>query len=822
MKRRRTYTLMIDYLGGDYQMDILHGAEEVISRNDQNLVVAVGRWFDAPKTVDLVQNDVFRHISHPGTDALVIAGGCLSHYVSAERLAQIYAGYLPLPIVSISAKVEGVPCIVVDNRRAQRLVVDHMIEAHDAKRIAYLRGPAASVEANERLEGYKDALSAHGIDFDPTLVIEGNFWVDSGKEAALRLHDSRTQYDTMVAANDYMALGAMEGLKALGLRVPQDVRIAGFDDVQAARMASPSLTTARQPLNRMGALAVELLDQALDSRVVEPCHRLDVELVRRQSCGCGHPTQMDDSSWAGQLVSRFSADGLAALRPKLEQRILSGITSHSDRWPGVIGALLTALIEEVSGSSGHFLTAFHAQLDRCQSRIDILEQFGTIISILRAELLQTFSRLQLIEDLCYSALLMTGEWTSRVQMRALYDQDLAAVLIRSSVERLSAALNNTALGEALEALLPTTKIKSACLSLYDGSGSTERLRAFSVVGTPNADKVRGRQFETAGLAPEGFFSDECRQSFVLMPLSQGETLYGQALFETGDQLSVYTMLREQIGALLRTAELHRLVVEETSRRERAERERLERETEIAQQIQTAILPARLDVPGLEISAIMHPATTVGGDYYDVIPVEGGCYIGIGDVTGHGLLAGMIMMMVQSMITALIHADPTQPPSHVLPPINEAMYDNIRNRLHGTDHVTLTLIKYHRDGRLLLSGAHEAPLIWRKRTGKCERVETPGFWLGAIDDVRPMTHDLEVQLEDGDLLVLYTDGVTESMNGSRELFELNRLTTVVERHGHETPERLCGTITQAISDWSTAQLDDVTLLIARYNTRDGSQ
>lgn len=128
---------------------------------------------------------------------------------------------------------------------------------------------------------------------------------------------------------------------------------------------------------------------------------------------------------------------------------------------------------------------------------------------------------------------------------------------------------------------------------------------------------------------------------------------------------------------------------------------------------------------------------------------------------------------------------------------------------------MTLIKYRRDGSLILSGAHEDALIWRQRSGQCERVNSPGFWLAAIEDIEPLTTDLEAQLEDSDVLVLYTDGVTESMNETREQFGLGRLTAVVERHGPESPAKVCAAVVQAIAAWSTSQLDDVSLLVARY-------
>jgi serine phosphatase RsbU (regulator of sigma subunit) len=173
-------------------------------------------------------------------------------------------------------------------------------------------------------------------------------------------------------------------------------------------------------------------------------------------------------------------------------------------------------------------------------------------------------------------------------------------------------------------------------------------------------------------------------------------------------------------------------------------------------------------------------------------------------------------MIQSMITAAVRANPRQSPATILPVVNRALYDNVRHRLRGNDHATLTLIRYERSGRLLFSGAHDEPLIWRKRTGKCEVVQPPGFWLGAVEDIEAMTQDLEVNIEDGDLLVLYTDGVTEAMNATHEQFGFARLKSLVERRASDGPDALRQGILDAIDEWSTAQIDDVTLLIARFD------
>jgi sigma-B regulation protein RsbU (phosphoserine phosphatase) len=105
-------------------------------------------------------------------------------------------------------------------------------------------------------------------------------------------------------------------------------------------------------------------------------------------------------------------------------------------------------------------------------------------------------------------------------------------------------------------------------------------------------------------------------------------------------------------------------VEEVTKRERAERARLEGEMRIATRIQTGILPKTHEVAGLEISAVMLPAEEVGGDYFDVLPFDGGSWLGIGDVAGHGLPTGLVMLMIQGIVAAATHRRPEARPAQV--------------------------------------------------------------------------------------------------------------------------------------------------------------
>lgn len=253
-----------------------------------------------------------------------------------------------------------------------------------------------------------------------------------------------------------------------------------------------------------------------------------------------------------------------------------------------------------------------------------------------------------------------------------------------------------------------------------------------------------------------------------------------------------------------------------SRQQLVIKERLEQELEISARIQTWMLPRGLDVDGLEVAARMIPATEVGGDYYDVLPVRGGTWIGIGDVAGHGLRSGLIMLMLQSAVSGLARELPLAAPSELLRAVNRVLYDNIRNRLANDEHVTLTLLRYRRDGVLTFAGAHEEILLCRAASGKCELIPTPGPWVGAMEDIGPVTTDTRLQLEEGDVVVLYTDGITEARDESGKQLGLDPLVDTVETYRTEPVERIRDEILRTVARWAPAQEDDMTLVVLRYH------
>jgi LacI family transcriptional regulator len=173
-----------------------------------------------------------------------------------------------------------------DNVAAARMAVEHLIRLGH-RRVATITGPLSMTSSQDRLEGYRQALEAHRLPADETLIAEGDFSEMSGALAARRLLSRSVT--AIFAANDIMAVGALKVLRETGLRVPEDVALIGFDDVPIATAIEPPLTTVRQPIEELGSTAASLLLNLLENPpdTQAPAHRiiLPAKLVVRESCG---------------------------------------------------------------------------------------------------------------------------------------------------------------------------------------------------------------------------------------------------------------------------------------------------------------------------------------------------------------------------------------------------------------------------------------------------------------------------------------------------------------------------------------------------------
>jgi len=256
-----------------------------------------------------------------------------------------------------------------------------------------------------------------------------------------------------------------------------------------------------------------------------------------------------------------------------------------------------------------------------------------------------------------------------------------------------------------------------------------------------------------------------------------------------------------------------------NQRLKAENLRMSAELDVTRRMQQMVLPDHHeleDIADLEISGFMEPADEVGGDYYDVLKEGDRIKIGIGDVTGHGLESGVIMLMVQTLVRGLLLSG-IDNAADFMDIVNRTIYANIQ-RIGSDKNMTLALLDYHH-GTITVTGQHEQVLVVRKN-GSTEWVDTLklGFMVGVVSDIGDFIATQKIHLEPGDGIVLYTDGITEAgcATPKQAPYGEERLREMISNFWHLSAGEICDRIVANVREYAGADyiIDDITLVIVR--------
>lgn len=807
--------------GGDYtyQNEIVLGADHECREHGVDLYCFAGGRLTTSDPRNLVYD-----LCGPGDLNGVILVASTMGPEDGPEVSRLLARFSEVPLCTIGSEHPGVASIGVDNRSGVRELVTHLIERHGRRRIAFIAGP--NRESARRFEGYLEALRRAGLSAPERLRVEGDYTPPSGARAVEQLL-AVGGCDAIVAGNDWMALGALEALEARGLRVPEDVAVIGFDDIEPARFVSPPLSTVRQHPRELGRRAVRRVLSLLQGDADRSALELETAVVYRQSCGCTGPRpNLDlevpsaDDSLLSALGQRRSAwlETVAAAAPRLGPEALDedGTVSIPER-------LVDALLGDLQHGSEHLFPMTVDGVVRQTAHLGPIAAWHHTISRLRCETVthlagsvRAWLRAETVFEQAH--LVISGLAEHAQAKRRLEKENLIRALEEMSVA-VRTALDIPQLRAALASHLPLLRISSLFVARHDElpgpDDCSEALLAYQEEAGLHPEGA-GRIFRTGEVVPTDL-RPPWRHSVMVQPLFFNDQPLGFCVIEIGSRdVSVFKTIPELISTALKAIELARTIVEEATRRQRAEQTRMAQELEIAARIQTGILPSEIRVPGLEIAARMLPATEVGGDYFDILPCDGGCWLGIGDVAGHGLQTGLVMLMIQSIVAATTFTRPSATPAEAWSVLNGVLCENVRGRLGRDEHATVTLLRYREDGHVEFAGAHEDLVIWRAAQRRCEVLETPGLWAGISKRTpRGAIPSSSFVLERGDVLLLHTDGVTEARHRDAGLFGLQRVCQCLSELGDLPAADIVEQLLARLDTWTTRRRDDLTLVVLRY-------
>ena len=274
-RRSMTLGVLLPDLHGEFFSEVIRGIDQAAQRGGYHLIVSGSHN-------DKGEIEAALRAMRGRVDGLVVMSPDID---SAALVANLPSSN---PVVLLNCFVEGdaFDSLTIDNFGGARAMVRHLF-ASGHERIAFIKGAARNYDATERLRGYRAAHRDAGVAWTEALEFEGDFTESGGHRAAQLIAALHPMPSAIFAANDSMAIGALAALRDAGIRVPDDVAVAGFDDIPIARYMSPPLTSVRVPISEMGARAVGMLLHAVDKKNqhVKQQETLPTTLLIRASCG---------------------------------------------------------------------------------------------------------------------------------------------------------------------------------------------------------------------------------------------------------------------------------------------------------------------------------------------------------------------------------------------------------------------------------------------------------------------------------------------------------------------------------------------------------
>ncbi len=265
-----TIGVVLPDLHGEFFSEVIRGIDVTARRSGYHLLVSGSHS-------DRAEMRAVLHLLRGRVDGLIVMSPDLDPSALVTDLPY------GLPLVLLNSSVAGHPSITIDNAGGAGAVVRHLA-ALGHQRIAFICGPEQNADAEERKRGYREALRNAGIEPDRSLEFAGTFTEESGYEAAKNVVAFSPRPTAVFASNDAMAIGALSALSEVGLRVPDDIALVGFDDIPIARFLAPPLTTVKVPIAELGRCGFRLLLDSSKQQSDKPA-KLETTLIVRRSCG---------------------------------------------------------------------------------------------------------------------------------------------------------------------------------------------------------------------------------------------------------------------------------------------------------------------------------------------------------------------------------------------------------------------------------------------------------------------------------------------------------------------------------------------------------
>ncbi|MBN1797614.1 MAG: substrate-binding domain-containing protein [Spirochaetales bacterium] len=539
--KRITIGLVIESLRetGSYHNKVWLGVMEAAQEEDVDFVCCAGGTIGhSPyNKYEKYRNIIYKFVSPDNVDGIVFTGATIGTFITEQEMLTFLDKYKPLPMISIGGPFPGYVCSLVDNEIGMYEVCKHLVDTHDYKKIAYISGPENQVDAIQRLKVYKKVLQEYGIAVDSNLIYNGNFLRESGGEAIREFLDKRKlKFDAVVAANDNMALGAASELMRRGMKIPYDVAVVGYDNIQETQALS--ITTVEQPVFEQSKKAAKLLIKKIKGEHVHEAI-IGTKPVYRRSCGCvlASVSRADLSPIPVEDINVINS--LAELVPELQYKIRQRLEINLDHpLSDPLQNLCTAFFDDLSDENNNtFLLSLDNIIQSCGSLNIDLTLLHDAISLIREVFLPHIaddaSRLK-AENMLHKARVLISEQGVMFHLGRSFAAEAENYLLSEVTAALSSTFDLHELLDVIAVQLPQLGISSCYISLFkkDKNNSLDECELVFAYDDNKREKIpeAGVIYKSKELFPPTFKQIK-RFNYMAYPLHFRENYIGFFLLQ---------------------------------------------------------------------------------------------------------------------------------------------------------------------------------------------------------------------------------------------------------------------------------------------------
>lgn len=595
-KKKRIGFFSLD-IANTFNELLLRGVTDGALEEGLELLVVHGGQLRSPHYFEAARNGLYALVNPDTLDGLLLAD--IFSFLEAEEKERFLAPFAHVPKVTVGHKLQGVPRVLVDNTPGFRDLVIHLMD-QGSRSFAVITGPRLNGDTQERMEALVATLGTRGLRLSPELIVEGTFGYQSGIDAVMELLDYRSRhFDCLICFNDNMAMAALQELKRRGIKVPDDLRVSGFDNTEESQNLNPPITTVNFPMYELGKTGVKILAQLLETGTGEEETTLKSRFIPRRSSGFWEGEDHWEARLPGDLetVDRLvpgheSPNDLNHRRPFLAEYLLELYMQEArgvlnEKHLSQVREDLTRFIELVlqtlrTQDNGTFMSSLHAHLDNIMNREWDLRPWVYLFDVMGRTFYQKgpMSSRSLIQLMFSEAVLQTRNTKRLVTINEKIQDRYRTERLLELGEALSTSFDARAILQLLESTLPVLGVRTCFLVLFKPGTQGRRATLALSLGAVETSYVRmPQEFDAKDLLPESLAARF--PNLFIDSLHIKEELLGYILFNPIDRPGlVFKTLRHQISSALLAASLMGQINQHASQLEEKIKERT-RELEIS-------------------------------------------------------------------------------------------------------------------------------------------------------------------------------------------------------------------------------------------------